>query len=61
MLSGGALYATVYPYMKTHIISLGSYGKISLPLIFGLNHWIVILVFAAVSILLFRFFENKNI
>jgi uncharacterized membrane protein YedE/YeeE len=61
MLCGGALYAAVYPFMKAHIISIGSFGKISLPQTIGLNHWIVILILTVVSILLFRFFEIKRL
>ena len=31
MLFGGAVYAGIYPFMKKYIISIGSYGKISVP------------------------------
>jgi hypothetical protein len=61
MLCGGALYAAVYPFTKTYIISMGSYGKISLPEIIGINHWVVILILTALYILLFYFFERKNL
>jgi uncharacterized membrane protein YedE/YeeE len=61
MLCGGALYALIYPFMKTHIISIGNYGKISVPQIIGINHWIVIIVIAALTFLLSRFFENKHL
>lgn len=61
MLFGGALYAVIYPFMKAHIISIGNYGKIGLPQAMGINHWIVIIVLTALSILLFRFFERKNV
>lgn len=61
MLGGGALYATIYPFMKTHIISIGSYGKIGLPQAIGINHWIVVIVLAALTLLLFRFFERKKL
>jgi len=61
MLFGGAVYAIIYPFMKKHIISIGSFGKISLPQILGINHWIVIVVFSILMILLFRFFEKKGL
>ena len=61
MLCGGAVYAVVYPFMKTHIISIGKYGKLSVPQLIGINHWIVITVFAVLTILLFWLFEKKNI
>ena len=61
MLCGGALYAAIYPYMKTNIISIGNYGKISVPQIIGINHWIVVIVLAVLTLILFRFFEKKKL
>jgi hypothetical protein len=61
MLSGGALYAAIYPFMKAHIIGIGNYGKISLPQITAINHWVVIVALTAISLLLFRWFEKKNL
>jgi uncharacterized membrane protein YedE/YeeE len=61
MLCGGGLYAVIYPFMRDHIISLGSYGKISVPQAIGISHWIVIIVFGILTLLLFRFFEKKRI
>jgi uncharacterized membrane protein YedE/YeeE len=61
MLCGGALYAVIYPFMKTTISGIGSFGKISLPQIIGINHWIVIIVLTALTLILFRFFEKKNL
>lgn len=61
MFFGGALYAILYPAMKTYIISIGAFGKISLPQILGINHWIVIVILSVLIVALFRFFEKKNI
>jgi hypothetical protein len=61
MLCGGALYAVIYPFMNAHFISIGDYGKISVPQAIGINHWIVIAVLAVLTILLFRWFERKNL
>ena len=61
MLCGAALYAVIYPYMKAHIISIGNYGKISVPQVAGINHWIVVVALAVISLLLFRWFEKKNL
>ena len=60
MLCGGALYAAIHPFMKT-IIGIGSFGKISLPQIIGINHWIVVIVLVVLTLLLFRFFEKNNL
>lgn len=61
MLLGGALYGWAYPAMKAAIIPLGNYGKISLPQVLGISHWIVIIALVVVSLLLFRFFESKKL
>jgi uncharacterized membrane protein YedE/YeeE len=61
MLCGGALYAVIYPYVKAHIISIGNYGKISVPQIIGINHWIVVIVFTVLALILFRFFKEKKL
>jgi uncharacterized membrane protein len=59
--AGGALGAAIYPYVKTNIISIGNYGKISVPQIIGINHWIVVIVLAVLTLILFRFFEKKKL
>ena len=61
MLGGAALYAVIYPFMKAQIISIGNYGKIGLPQAIGINHWIVVVTLAALTFLLFRWFERKNL
>jgi hypothetical protein len=59
MLGGAALYAEAYPAMEKTVLSWGNYGKITLPQILGINHWIVIAFFVAGGLLLFRWFEKK--
>lgn len=61
MLFGGAVYAIIYPAMKKYIISIGQFGKISLPQILGINHWIVIIIIGILTILLFVYFEKKGL
>ena len=61
MLFGGAVYAIIYPAMKKYIISIGQFGKISLPQILGINHWIVIITIGVLTILLFVYFEKKGL
>ena len=61
MLGGGVLYAVIYPFMKAQIISIGNYGKVGLPQAIGINHWIVVVALAALTFLLFRWFERKNL
>jgi uncharacterized membrane protein YedE/YeeE len=61
MLCGAALYAETYPFMKANIITLGNYGKITLPQVLGISPGIVIFVFALIVIAMFCLFEKKNI
>jgi len=61
MLGGAALYAEFYPIMKTHIIPLGNYGKITLPQILGISPGVIIAIFALVVIAAFYLFEKKNV
>ena len=61
MLAGAALYAESYSFMKTRVIALGNYGKITLPQVLGLNHWLIIAVFALIVLAAFAFFEKKNL
>lgn len=61
MVAGGALYGALYPLMKATVIHMGQLGKISLPQVTGLSHWIVIVLFASVCLAMFRLFEKKGL
>ena len=61
MLIGAAIFAEVYPALKSNIISWGTYGKVTIPEAFGINHWIVIVIFVALVIGIFKWFEKKKI
>lgn len=61
MLAGAAIYAEAYPLMKKTILTWGDFGKITLPQITGVNHWIVIALFIVGGIAMFRWFEKKGL
>jgi uncharacterized membrane protein YedE/YeeE len=61
MLGGAALYAEAYPAMEKTVLTWGNYGKITLPQILGINHWMVIAFFVAGGLLLFRWFEKRGL
>lgn len=61
MLCGGALYAAAFPFMKANVIPIGDFGKVTLPQAVGINHWFIIILLAVAALLLFRFFERKNL
>ncbi|MBN2178423.1 MAG: YeeE/YedE family protein [Deltaproteobacteria bacterium] len=61
MLIGAAIYAEVYPAMKSTILVWGSYGKITLADILGLNHWVMIAILTVIYIGLFYLFEKNKL
>ncbi len=61
MLIGAALYAEVYPAMKASVLTWGSFGKITLYEILHVSRWVLILLFTAVFLGLFWFFEQKKL
>jgi hypothetical protein len=61
MLTGAAVFAECYPVLKVSVLKWGDFGKITIPQILGVNHWIVIIVFVLGGILMFRWFEKKGL
>ncbi|MFZ1956289.1 MAG: DUF6691 family protein, partial [Desulfobacterales bacterium] len=61
MLAGAAVYAEAYPLMKRTVLTWGDLGKITLPGMLGVNHWIVVPVFVVAGAGLFYWFEKKNL
>lgn len=58
MLVGAGLFAEAYPFLKTTVLTWGNYGKITIPQVLGINHWFVIVVFAAGILYLFYLIEK---
>ena len=42
ILIGAGLYAEVYPLIADNVLKAGAYGKLTLPDLLAVNHWIVI-------------------
>ena len=61
MLAGAALFAEAYPAMKNSILKRGVYGKITIPAVLGVNHWVVAAVLVIAGLLMFRWFEKKGL
>ena len=61
MLFGAAVYAEVYPTLKTNVLAWGQFGKITIPGILGINHWIVIVILVILFVSLFFWFEKKRL
>ncbi len=61
MVVGAGLFAEAYPWLKATVYTWGDYGKITIPTLLGVNHWIVIPVFIAGAIFLLVWFEKKGL
>ena len=61
MVVGAAIYAEFYPALKNTVLGCGNFGKVTIPGLLGINHWIVIVILAAAFIGLFVFFEKKKL
>ena len=61
MLVAAAVYAEAFPLMKQTVLTWGDFGKITLPEMLGINHWVIIAIVIIACLLLFSFFEKKNL
>ena len=61
MLAGAAIYAEVYPYLKSNILSWGNFGKLTLPTLFGVSPWLIIPILILIFITIFSIFEKHKI
>jgi len=61
MLVGAGLYAEAYPGLRASVLKWGQLGKITLPQVLGLNHWLIIGLFIIGGLILFRWFEKKGL
>ena len=61
MLVGAALFAEAYPGLKKTVLTWGNFGKITLPQILGMNHWVIIVLFIIGGLALFWWFEKKGL
>ena len=60
MLVGAGIFAEVYPFLKDNLLKWGDYGKLSIPKVVGVNHWIVILIVWVFVILVLTVIEKKK-
>jgi len=61
MLVGAALYAELYPWLKSTVLAWKDFGKIGVAEVLGISPWLVIPVFWAGVIGLFVWFERKKL
>jgi hypothetical protein len=61
MLAGAALYAELYPFFQSTVLAWKDFGKVGLPEVTGLSHWIIALLFWVGVIPLFFLFEKNRL
>jgi uncharacterized membrane protein YedE/YeeE len=61
MLVGAAIFAEVYPALKTNILTWGNFGEITLPQLLGLSHWVIVPAIVVGALVLFWWFEKKGL
>ena len=43
ILIGAGLYSEVYPFIQDNLLKMGVLGKLTLPQLLGVNHWVLII------------------
>lgn len=61
MFTGAVIYARIYPFLAGSVLTWGSIGNFTIPAALGVNHWIIIIPFVVIGILLFRWFEKTGL
>jgi len=61
MLVGAALYAELYPFFQSTVLAWKDFGTIGVPETLGVSAWVIIPMFWAGVIFLFRWFEKKGL
>jgi uncharacterized protein len=61
MVAGAAIYAELFPLVKSTVLAWKDFGKIGLPETLGVSPWIIIPFFWAGTISLFFWFERKGL
>ena len=61
MLAGASLFAHTYDALTGTIYTCGAYGKLTLPGLLGLNHWLVIVALLAIYAWILHLLERKGL
>jgi hypothetical protein len=61
MIFGAALFAESYPALKGTVYTWGNLGRITLPEVLGVSHWVVIPVCIIAGLALCWWFEKKRL
>ena len=61
MLTGGVVFAALYPFFRSTVLSWKDFGTIGLPEAFGVSAWVVIPIVALAILSAFMWFEKNRV
>ncbi|MEE4134434.1 MAG: DUF6691 family protein [Desulforhopalus sp.] len=61
MIVGAGLFAEAYPLLLNTVYTWGNLGRITLPQVLGVSHWLIIPLFIGAALLLFAWLEKKGL
>jgi len=61
MIVGAALFAEAYPAIEKTVYTWGNRGRITLPQVLRVSHWVIIPPFVVGALMLFRWLEKKGL
>ena len=61
MLVGAGIFAELYTFIKDNLLTWGDFGKLSIPGMVGVNHWIVIGMVWVVMMMVLMMIEKKKL
>ena len=51
----------MYPYIANNLLTLGAFGKLTLPSLLGVNHWLVIVPLAVLVAVMLRWIDRQRV
>ena len=60
MLAGAGIFAEAYTFLKNNLLKWGDLGKLTIPKMIGVNHWIIIPILWVIMILMIIVVEKKK-
>lgn len=61
MIVGAGLFAESFNFLKRTVLTWGDYGKLTLPQLLGVSHWVIIPLFVVLTLVLFYWFEKLEL
>ena len=60
MIAGGIVYAVSFPWIKTHLLDVKSYGELRLTEVTGMPEWLLWVALAVVALIVFRLLPRRQ-